>query len=327
MKRRTFIAGLGSAAAWPAVARAQQRAMPVIGFLSGWSLKDSIDVLVSFRRGLAEFGYVEGKNVAIEFRWADGHFDRLPPMLQDLISRQVAVIVVPNTTASALAAKAATKTIPIVFDLASDPVANGLVASLNRPGGNVTGVTQLAQELTQKRLEMLHELVPDARSIAFIVNPTNAALAEADTKEARAVARVLGIDLLVLNASTPSEIDQVFETMVRERVGAFLTNSESYFMLQRVQFAVLAARHAMPAIYSFRENTEAGGLMSYSTDVVDAHRIVGGYTGRILKGEKPADLPVQQSTKKELVINMKTAKALGLTIPITLLGRADEVIE
>jgi putative ABC transport system substrate-binding protein len=327
LKRRDFITLLGgAAAAWPLAARAQQ-AMPVIGFLSGWSSKDSVEVLSSFRRGLAEFGYIEGKNVLMEFRWADGHFDRLQAMLDDLVQRQVTVIVIANTTAVALAAKAATKTIPIVFALGSDPVETGLVGSLNRPGANVTGIAQLAQELTQKRLELLHELVPEAKSVAFIVNPTNAVLAEVDAKEARSAARALGVDLLVLNASTPNGIDEAFATMVRGRVGAFFTNSESYFMLERVQFAVLAARHALPAIYAFRQNTEAGGLMSYGTDIIDATRILGGYTGRILKGEKPSDLPVQQSTRIELTINLKTAKALGLTVPLTLLGRADDVIE
>jgi putative tryptophan/tyrosine transport system substrate-binding protein len=328
MRRREFIAGLGSAAATgPLVARAQQPAMPVIGFLSGWSSKDSIDALVMFRRGLAEVGYIEGKNVVIEFRWAEGHFDRLQAMLEDLVQRQVAVIVIANTTAAALAAKAATKTIPIVFGLGSDPVKIGLVASLNRPGGNVTGVAQLAQDATQKRFELLHELVPEARSIAFIVNPTNAVLAEVDSQEARSAANALGINLLVLNASTPNEIDEAFATMVRERVDAFLTNSESYFMLQRVQFAVLAARHALPAMYAFRQNTEAGGLVSYGTDIIDANRVVGGYTGRILKGEKPSDLPVQLSTRIELIVNTKAAKAIGLTVPPSILVRADEVIE
>jgi putative ABC transport system substrate-binding protein len=329
MRRREFIAGLGGTIALGVsqIAYAQQGAAPVIGFLSGWSAKDSIDVLMSFRRGLAEFGYIEGRNVVIEFRWAEGHFDRLQSLLEDLIHRQVAAIVIANTTAAALAAQAATKTIPIIFGLGSDPVKVGLVASLNRPGANVTGIAQLPQELTQKRLQLLHELAPEAKSVAFIVNPTNAVLAEVDAKEARSAARALGINLLVLNASTPNEIDEVFATMVREKVGAFLTNSESYFMLQRVQFAVLAARNALPAMYTFRQNAEAGGLVSYGTDIIDATRIVGGYTGRILKGEKPSDLPVQQSTKVELVINLKTAKALGITVPETLLATADEVIQ
>jgi putative tryptophan/tyrosine transport system substrate-binding protein len=276
---------------------------------------------------LAETGYIEGQNVAIEYRWAEGHFDRLPALVADLVRRRVAVIAIAGTTTSALAAKAATQSIPIVFTIGSDPVEDGLVASLNRPGGNLTGVTAPQAAVVAKRFEMLHELVPAATPIAFLVNPTNAAVAQAETREAQVAARVLGVDLLVLNASTPSEIDTAFATMVGERAGALVTSSESFFMKQRVQFTVLAARHAVPAIYAWRENVEAGGLMSNGSNPLDSIRQAGVYTGRILKGDKPADLPVQQSTKLELVINLKTAKALGIIIPETLLATADEVIQ
>jgi putative tryptophan/tyrosine transport system substrate-binding protein len=328
VRRREFIVGLGSAAAWPLAARAQQPALQVVGYLSGWSPGDAADYVASFRQGLAETGYVEGKNVAIEYRWAEGHFDRLPALVADLVGRQVTVIVTANTTASALAAKAATQTIPIVFLLGSNPVEIGLVASLNRPGGNLTGVTDLQTALVTKRIQILHELVPAATLIAFLVNRTNRALAEADTREAEEAARVLGVSLLVLNASSPSEIDTDFATLVREGAGALLTNGDTFFMTRRTQLAGLAARHAVPSIYAFPENAAAGGLMSYGTNVLDTTRqVLGVYTGRVLKGEKPADLPVQQATKIEMVLNLKTAKALGLTIPETLLATADKVIE
>jgi len=327
MKRRQFIAGLGSAAAWSLAARAQQSAVPVIGYLSGWSPEDASDYVASFRRGLAEIGYIEGQNVAIEYRWAEGHFDRLPALVDDLVRRRVAVIVIANTTAAALAAKAATQTVPIVFMVGSNPVEIGLVASLNRPGGNLTGLTDLQTAVLAKRLGMLHELVPTATLIAFLVNPNNRALAEADTREAQAAARTLGVSLLVLNAGSPGEIDAAFMTLVRERAGALLTNSDSYFMTQRIQLAVLAARHTLPAIYTYPENAMAGGLISYGTNILDTTRQVGIYTGRILKGEKPSDLPVQQVTKIELVIDLKTARALGLSVPLTLQVAADKVIE
>ena len=327
MRRRAFIAGLGSAAAWPLPARAQQRRMPVVGFVGGFSATDSIEYLAYFRQGLAELGYVGGHNLAIEFRWADGHFDRLPSMVADLVQRQVDVIVIPNTTATAIAAKEATQTIPVVFQLGSDPVNVGLVASLNRPGGNLTGIVALQTAVIAKRLQLLLDLVPGAKLIGFLVNPANRALADADTTEAQAAARALGVNLLVVDASSPSEIDEAFSTLMRHRADAFLTNSEYYFMIQRVQFAVLAARYGIPAIYAYRENALAGGLMSFGADILDTARVTAGYTGRILKGEKPADLPVQQVTKVELVINMRTGKALGLTFPLTLLGRADTVLE
>jgi putative ABC transport system substrate-binding protein len=328
MRRRDFIKVIaGSAIGWPLAARAQQKAMPVIGFLSGWSSSDSVEYLEYYRRGLAESGYVEGRNVAIEFRYAEGRFERLPELVADLVQRRVNVIAIPNTTASAFAAKAATQTIPIVFSLGSNPVEVGLVASLSRPGGNLTGLTALQTAVTAKRVEMVRELLPKATRIAFLVNPVNRALAEADTKEARETARSLGLDLLVLNASSPSEIEAAFATLVREQVDALLTNSESYFMIQRDQLAALAARHAVPTMYAFRENALAGGLMSYGSNFLHATRRLGLYTGRVLNGEKPAELPVQQATDIELIINQKTAKALGITVPQALISRADEVIE
>jgi putative tryptophan/tyrosine transport system substrate-binding protein len=327
MKRREFITLIGGAAVWPLAARAQQRAAPVIGFLSGWFAGDSNEYLAYFRQGLAETGYIEGQNVTIEYRWAEGNYDKVPALVADLVRRQVTAIAIPNTTTSAVAAKAATQTIPIIFLIGSDPVKMGLVASLNRPGGNLTGINALQTALVAKRLELLHELVPATTRIAFLVNPTNRAFAEADTREAQEAARVLGLNLLVLNASSQSEIDAAFATLVLERAGALVTNGESFFMTRSVQLAVLAARHAVPAIYAYRENTLAGGLMSYGSDLLKATRELGIYTGRILKGEKPADLPVQQSTKVELIINLKTAKALGITVPLPLSGRADEVIE
>jgi putative ABC transport system substrate-binding protein len=327
MKRRAFIAGFVSTAAGPLVARAQQPAMPVIGHLSGWSAGDAPEYLAYFRQGLAEGGYIEGQNVAIEYRYAEGHFDRLPALVADLVQRKVTVIAIPNTTASAVAARAATKTIPIVFSLGSNPVEVGLVASLNHPGGNLTGLTALQTAVVAKRLELIHELLPAATLFAFLVNPANQALAEADTSEARATARALGVNLLTLNAASPSEIDEGFTTLVHEGAGALLTNSESLFMIHRHQLAALTARHAVPALYAYRENAVAGGLMSYGADFLKPTRDLGIYVGRILKGEKPADLPVQQPEKFVLAVNLKTAKALGLDVPQTLSAIADEVIE
>jgi putative ABC transport system substrate-binding protein len=328
MRRREFIAGLGSATAWPLAARAQQRALPVIGYVSGWSSGDAPDYVAAFRQGLAETGYIEGQNVAIEYRWAEGHFDRLPELVADLVRRQVNVIVTANTTAAALAAKAATQTIPIVFLLGSNPVDIGLVASLNRPGGNVTGVTDLQTSVVTKRLGLLHELVPAAKAIGILVNPTNRVLAEADAKEAATAAAALGVRLVVLNTSSPAEIDATFVTIEREHIGGLLTNGDSYFMINRIQLATLAARHAVPTIFTFPENAAAGGLMSYGTDMIDTTRqVLGVYAGRVLKGEKPADLPVQQTAKLEFVLNLVTAKALQITFPLTLLAIADKVIE
>ena len=301
--------------------------MPVIGYLSGWSPGDAPDYLAYFRQGLAAAGFTEGQNVAIEYRYADGHFERLPELVADLVRRQVSVIAIANTTASAVAAKAATQTIPIVFSLGSNPVEVGLVQSLNHPGGNLTGLTALQTAVTAKRLELLHELMPAVTKIAFLVNSANKALAESDTKEAQETARALGINLLVLSASNQNEIDAAFAILAREHAGALLTNSESLFMVHSNYLAQLTTRHALPALFAFRENATAGGLMSYGADFLDAARDLGLYTGRILKGEKPGNLPVQQATKIEFVINMKTAKALGIQVPLPLLGRADEVIE
>ena len=328
MQRREFITLIGgAAAAWPLAVRAQQPAMPVIGFLSGWAPGDAPEYLAYFRRGLAEAGYTEGRNVAIEYRFAEGHFERVPELVADLVRRQVSVIAIPNTTASAVAAKAATQTIPIVFSLGSNPVEVGLVESLNRPGGNLTGLSALQTAVVAKRIGLLHELLPAAKKIAFLVNPANRALAESDAKEAQDTAHALGVNLLILDASSQSEIDAAFAILIRERAGALLTNSESLFMVHSDQLAVLAARHAVPAIYAYRENAVAGGLMSYGSNFLNATRELGLYTGRILKGAKPGDLPVQQATKLELTINLKTAKSLGLEVPPTLVARADEVIE
>jgi putative tryptophan/tyrosine transport system substrate-binding protein len=328
MRRREFITVLvGAGATWPLVARAQLPALPVIGYLSGWSPNDAPGYLAYFRRGLAEAGYAEGRNVAIDYRYAEGHFERLPELVADLVLRKVSIIAIPNTTASAVAAKAATQTIPIVFSLGSNPVEVGLVQSLSHPGGNLTGLTALQTAVTAKRLQLLHELMPGVRKIAFFVNAANKALAESDTKEAQEMASALGVNLLVLSASNQTEIDAAFAILTREQAGALLTNSESLFMVHSDHLAALTERYALPAMYAFRENTAAGGLMSYGANFLNAARELGLYAGRILKGEKPGDLPVQQATKIEFVINMKTAKALGIEVPLPLLGRADEVIE
>ena len=328
MKRREFIKLICSVAvSWPLAGRAQQAAMPVIGYLSGWSSGDAPEYLTYFRRGLAETGYTEGRNVAIEFRFAEGHFERVPDLVADLVRRDVSVIAIPNTTASAVAAKAATQSIPIVFSLGSNPVEVGLVQSLNHPGGNVTGLTALQTTVTAKRLELLHKLMPAVTKIAFLINPANRALAESDVKEARDAAHALGINLLILNASGQSEIDAAFAILIREQAGALLTNSESLFMVHSDHLATLTARHQVPALYAYRENVIAGGLMSYGANFLAATRELGLYTGRVLKGEKPGDLPVQQATKIELVINLKTAKALGIAVSPSLLALADELIE
>jgi ABC-type uncharacterized transport system substrate-binding protein len=311
-------------AAWPRAAHAQQPAMPVIGFLGGASPLYAPS-MTAFREGLKEAGYVEGHNVAIEYRWAEGHYDRLPALAADLVRRQVAEIVTVGTPA-ALAAKAASSTIPIVILVGIDPVQLGLVASLNRPGGNVTGTSSLTVEVAAKRLEVLHELLRTSAAVALLVNPNNPQT-EPETKGVRDAARSLGLQLHVLDASTEGEIDAAFEKLIELRAGGLLVSNDAFLFSQRDQIVALAARHAVPAIYGAREFAAAGGLMSYGTDYADRFRQVGTYAGKILKGTKPADLPVQQVARVEFVINLKTAKTLGLTFPITLLGRADEVIE
>jgi len=316
----------GGAAAWPLAAHAQQASMPVIGFLNSESSESWREEIPAFHRGLAEAGYIEGRNVAIEYRWAESHNNRLPALAAELVRREVAVIVAPGSTASALAAKAATQTIPIVFMVGPDPVELGLVASLSRPGGNLTGVGALAVGVVAKRLQLLHELVPAAADIAFLRNPTNPYYSALETRELETAAGVLGVRLLLLNASSPRDIESAFADLVAQRAGAILLGTDPFFITARDQLVTLANRHGVPAIYPFREDTAAGGLMSYGASNRDAFRLVGGYTGRILSGNKPADLPVQQVTKIEMAINLKTANALGLTVPLPLLGRADEVI-
>ena len=327
MKRRQFITLLGGAAAWPLVARAQQPAMPVVGFLSFQSPGAAAPHLSAYRRGLNEEGYIEGQNVGIEFRWAEGRFDRLPELAGDLVRRRVSVIAAPGSALAALAAKAATTTIPILFGIAEDPVKRGLVASLARPGGNVTGISFFNAELVAKQLGLLRELLPGAVRVVVLVNPADAARAESISQNVEAAARALGLQIAVFNASTAGEIDAVFASLARERADALLIAADPFFYSRRVQLATLAARHMIPSASGGRDGTEAGLLVSYGTSVADMYRRVGDYTGRILKGAKPADLPVEQPTKFELVINLQTAKMLGIDVPPTLLARADEVIE
>jgi putative ABC transport system substrate-binding protein len=328
MRRRELMALLGSAAVWPLAARAQQPTMPVVGVLSAeWPNAVTADRLRAFREGLNDTGYVEGRNVMIEYRWAEGRNDRLPALAAELVRLPVNVIVCAGSTPATIAAKATSTTVPIVFYGGSDPVSIGLVQSLSRPGGNVTGVTTLNVELAVKRLELLHELVPTATIIAGLVNPTNPVIAETETRDLQAAARTLGLTLHVLHASSEQEIDTAFMALVQLRAGALVIGTDSFFNSRSEQLAVLTLRHAMPAIYQFREFVLSGGLASFGTTVADTYRPLGVYTGRILKGEKPADLPVQQATKLDLIINMKTANALGITVPLPLVGRADEVIE
>ena len=327
IRRRDALMLLGAAAtSLPPVARAQQPALPVIGFLHSTSANTSGDGLRSFRQGLSEAGFVEGRNVIVEYRWAEGRIDLLPTLAADLADRQVRVIVAIALQATR-AAKAKTSTIPIVFLAGVDPVAAGLVSSLSRPGGNLTGVSNLAAELGPKRLELLHEAVPSARTVALLVNPSNAGLAETLSREVRAAAGTLGLQLHVLNASTEHDLDAVFAALAQLGAGALMIANDPFLISRSDQLAALATLHRVPAIHSNRGFPAAGGLMSYDGNSIDLYRVIGNYTGRILKGEKPADLPVQQATRVELIINTKTAKALGLTFPITLLGRADEVIE
>ena len=324
MKRREFITLLGGTAAmWPLAARAQQ-SMPVVGFLNTRAPGQDAHLLAAFRLGLKESGYVEGQNVAVEYRFAEGRNDRLPGMAADLVRRQVAVIAANGP--AVVAAKAATTAIPIVFSVGLDPVTSGLVASLNRPGGNLTGDTILFDEVGPKRLELMRELVPTATIVAVLINPTYPT-AETQSRDLRAAARTLGLEIRVLRASTERELDTAFATLVQLRAGGLVIGNDSFFNSRSARLAALMVRHAVPTIFQTREFAAAGGLVSYGGSIKDSYRQVGVYTGRILKGEKPSDLPVQQTTKVELIVNLKTAKALGLTVPITLLGRADEVIE
>ena len=326
-KRREFITLLGVAAAWPLSARAQQANVPVIGFLGPGSAQSDSNRVTGFRQGLSEAGLVEGRNFTIEFRWADSHHDRLPMFATELVQRQVAVIATSSTPA-ALAAKAATATIPIVFETAADPIKLGLVAAFNRPGGNITGVINGAEEIARKRLELLHELLPKASSLALLVNSTAAQLADLQTSEVRSAAQTLGVHLHVLNASTEQDFDRVFAKLTELRASGLVIGGDAFFTRHVKQLAALTVQHAVPAIYLYREFAAAGGLMSYGVNISDTHRLIGIYAGRILKGDKPADLPVQQATTKvEMYINLKTARALGIDIPLPLSGRADEIFE
>jgi putative tryptophan/tyrosine transport system substrate-binding protein len=326
MRRREFITLLGGATAWPIAARAQQTVMPVIGFLSAGTFEKNRDYVAAFHRGLADGGFAEGRNVGIEYRWSEGHNDRLPALAADLVRRQVTVIAAASTPAS-LSAKAATQTIPIVFYIGTDPVGVGLVASLAHPGGNITGVTNLSVELFKKCFELMHSLMSPASTIAVLVNPANIAQTATERTTVQDAARALGARLVILDASSPSEIESAFEVLVGQRVGGLVVSGEIFFLTQRDRLVELAARHAVPTIYAYREFPVAGGLMSYGADFKEPYRLGGVYAVRILKGEKPANLPVQQTTKVELVINQKTAKALGISVPQALISRADEVIE
>jgi putative ABC transport system substrate-binding protein len=325
MRRRAFITLLGGAAAWPLTARGQQPALPVIGFVNGGS--PDARRAAAFRKGLHETGYVEGQNLTVEYHWLEGQYDRLPSLMADLVRRRVTIIATPGSNPAALAAKAATTTIPIIFGVGEDPVRLGLVASVSRPGGNATGINFFVSEVVAKRLGLLHELVPKAVRIAVLVNPGNAPSAEATLRDIPAAARAIGLQIQVLYASTSREIEVAFATLVRDRADALFVAPDGFFASRRVQFATLAARYGIPAAYSSREFVEAGGLMNYGTDSLDMFRQVGVYAGQILAGAKPADLPVLQSTKFEFAINLQTARALGLEVPNSLQLLADEVIE
>jgi putative ABC transport system substrate-binding protein len=324
MNRRTIITLLGGAASWPLAARGQQAAVPVVGFIRDGSAETSARYVAAFRKGLNQSGYVEGQNVTVEYHWLEGHYDHLPALLADLVRRQVAVIATPGNVPS-IAAKAATATIPIVFGVGDDPVKLGLVASLARPGGNATGINFFVTEVVAKRLRLLHDLVPKAVRIAVLVNPENAS--KTTLREVQEAAPTIGLQIQILNARTIAEIDTAFATLARERPDALFVAGDAFFLDRRVQFATLTARDRIPATYSVRELVTAGGLMSYGPDLADAVHHVGVYTGSILKGAKPADLPVVQSTKLELVINLQTARALGIEVPSGVLSIADEVIE
>ena len=327
MRRREFITFLGgTAVAWPLAARAQKPAIPVVGYLHSESPQQAAPVLAAFREGLAKTGYVEGQNVAIEYRWAHNDLSQIPELVADLVRRGVAVIATPGSSAATLAAKTATPTIPIVFSIGLDPVELGLVASLNRPGGNITGVNSMSNELGPKRLGLLHELLPAAARFIVLVNPKNPTTS-ATIKDIQAAATAIDRQIEVLTANTEIDIDTAFTSLAQRRADAFLVHPDNLFISHRMQLVALAARHAVPGIYPFRADAEAGGLMSYGVSLADAHRQAGVYVGRILKGERPADLPIVQPTKFELVINLKTAKVLGITVPPALLARADQVIE
>ena len=327
MRRREFISLLGGAAvAWPIAARAQQAAMPVVGFLGSRSPDDSANLVAAFRAGLSETGFVESRNVILEFRWAEDQYDRLPMLAADLVAHRVAVIAAAGGNPAGLAAKAATTKIPIIFLTGADPVQFGLVKSLSRPDGNLTGVAALTNTLAPKQLELLREVAPKATVAAFLVNPKNP-LAESDTRDVQSAAGTTGQQILILSASNDSDLDNAFAALVQQKAGALLVQSDPFFNSRPDKIVPLAARDAIPAIYQWRDFPAAGGLMSYGTDLAEAHRLVGVYTGKILKGAKPTDLPVQQLVKVQFIINLRTAKALGLNVPNTLIGRADEVIE
>jgi putative ABC transport system substrate-binding protein len=328
MNRRNFVSLLGGAAvAWPLAARAQQLAMPVVAFINGGSADGYAREAAAFRQGLNEAGTIEGQSVTVEYHWLEGHYDGLSALMADLVQRRVAVIATPASTPATLAAKAATATIPIVFGVPQDPVRLGLVASLARPGGNATGINFFTQEVAAKRLRLLHDLVPKAVRIAVLVNPANASVAESTIREVQEAAATIGLQIRILNATTIGEIDTAFATLARERPDALFVAPDAFFASRAVQFATLTARDRIPATYSSRDPVTAGGLMSYGTDIVNMFREVGVYTGKILKGAKPADLPVLQSTKFEFVINLQTARALGIEVPLNVLSIADEVIE
>jgi putative ABC transport system substrate-binding protein len=327
MRRRTFISLVGCAAAWPLAVRAQQSAMPVIGFLGSASSDLWANYVRAFQQGLGETGYFEGRNVAIEYRWAEGENERMPGLIVDLLRRPVNVLAVPGSTPAALAAKATGTTVPIVFAVAADPIQLGLVASLSRPGGNITGVVTLNVEIAPKRLELLHELIPTAASFALLVNPANPVLAEPVLEHVHVAARTLGVKVDVLHASSEAELEAALATAARLNMAGLVVGPDPFFNSHIEQLAAVTGRHALPAVYQWREFTAAGGLLSYGSSITDVYRQAGVYTGRILKGEKPADLPVEQTTKVELFVNLKTAKALGLTVPTGVLVRADEVIE